>query len=46
MAMALAVSTLGARAPAEIDGIESASVSFPGFFELLRSLGADVEVWE
>jgi 3-phosphoshikimate 1-carboxyvinyltransferase len=46
MAMALAVSTLGARAPSEIDAIESASVSFPGFFELLRSLGADVEVWE
>ncbi len=46
MAMALAVSTLRARAPSEIDAIESASVSFPGFFELLRSLGADVEVWE
>ncbi|HUF58202.1 MAG TPA: 3-phosphoshikimate 1-carboxyvinyltransferase [Actinomycetota bacterium] len=46
MAMAFAVSALAARAPSEIDAIESASVSFPGFFELLRSLGADVEVSE
>ena len=46
MAMALAVSALAARAPSEIDAIESASVSFPGFFELLRSLGAGVEVSE
>jgi 3-phosphoshikimate 1-carboxyvinyltransferase len=44
MAMAFAVSALAAGAPSEIDTIESASVSFPGFFELLRSLGADVEV--
>ena len=46
MAMAFAVSALAARAPSEIDAIESASVSFPGFFELLRSLGAGVEVSE
>lgn len=46
MAMAFAVAALAARAPSEIDAIESASVSFPGFFELLRSLGADVEVSE
>jgi 3-phosphoshikimate 1-carboxyvinyltransferase len=46
MAMAFAVSALAARAPSEVDAIESASVSFPGFFELLRSLGADVEVSE
>ncbi|HWL89981.1 MAG TPA: 3-phosphoshikimate 1-carboxyvinyltransferase [Actinomycetota bacterium] len=44
MAMALTVTALAARAPVEIDAVESASVSFPGFFELLRSLGADVEV--
>ncbi len=44
IAMALAVTALAARGASEIDGIESASVSFPGFFGLLRSLGADVEV--
>lgn len=44
MAMALAVAALAARGPSEIDGIEAAAVSFPGFFRLLRSLGADVEV--
>ncbi len=46
MAMAFAVAALAARATTEIDAIESASVSFPGFLELLRSLGADVEVSE
>ena len=44
IAMALAVTALAARAPGVIDGIESAAVSFPAFFPLLRSLGADVEV--
>jgi 3-phosphoshikimate 1-carboxyvinyltransferase len=44
IAMAFAVTALAARGPSEIDGIEAASVSFPGFFGLLRSLGADVEV--
>ena len=44
MAMAFAVTALAARAPSDIDGIESAAVSFPDFFPLLRSLGADVEV--
>ena len=44
MAMAFAVTALAARAPSDIDGIESAAVSFPGFIPLLRSLGADVEV--
>lgn len=44
MAMAFAVTSLAARAPCDIDGIESAAVSFPDFFPLLRSLGADVEV--
>jgi 3-phosphoshikimate 1-carboxyvinyltransferase len=44
IAMALTVAALVARAPSEIDGSESAAVSFPGFFGLLRSLGADVEM--
>jgi 3-phosphoshikimate 1-carboxyvinyltransferase len=44
LAMALAVTALAARAPSEIEGIESAAVSFPGFVRLLHSLGADVEV--
>jgi 3-phosphoshikimate 1-carboxyvinyltransferase len=44
MAMAMAVTALVARAPSEIDGVESAAVSFPGFFGLVRALGADVEV--
>jgi len=44
MAMALAVTALAGRAPSEVDAVESASVSFPGFFGLLGSLGAGVEV--
>jgi 3-phosphoshikimate 1-carboxyvinyltransferase len=44
IAMALAVTALAARTPSEIDGVESAAVSFPSFFPLLRTLGADVEV--
>jgi 3-phosphoshikimate 1-carboxyvinyltransferase len=44
IAMAFAVAALAARAPSQLDGIESASVSFPGFFELVQSLGADIEV--
>jgi 3-phosphoshikimate 1-carboxyvinyltransferase len=43
MAMAMTVAALAAGGPSEIDGIESAAVSFPGFFPLVRSLGADVE---
>jgi len=46
MALAFAVAALAARAPSDIDGVESAAVSFPGFFRLLRSLGARVEVSE
>lgn len=45
LAMALAVTALAARGHSEIDGIESAAVSFPGFLRLLHSLGADVEVY-
>jgi 3-phosphoshikimate 1-carboxyvinyltransferase len=44
MAMAFGVTALAARAPSDIDGIESAAVSFPSFFRLLHALGADVEV--
>jgi 3-phosphoshikimate 1-carboxyvinyltransferase len=44
MAMALTVAAMAARKPSHIDGVESAAVSFPGFFGLLASLGADVEV--
>ena len=44
IAMAFAVTALAARGPSDIDGIEAASVSFPGFFELLDRLGAEVEV--
>ena len=41
--MALTVAATAAEASSEIDGAESAAVSFPGFFGLVRSLGADVE---
>lgn len=44
IAMALVVTALAARTPSEIDGVESAAVSFPDFFPLVRSLGADIEV--
>jgi 3-phosphoshikimate 1-carboxyvinyltransferase len=44
MAMAFGVMALAARAPSDIEGVESAAVSFPAFFRLLYSLGADIEV--
>jgi 3-phosphoshikimate 1-carboxyvinyltransferase len=43
LAMAFAVAGLGARGPSEIDGMESAAVSFPGFLDTLRRLGASAE---
>ena len=43
MAMALAVSAIAARGPVEVDGMEAAEVSFPGFLASLRRLGARVE---
>jgi 3-phosphoshikimate 1-carboxyvinyltransferase len=43
LAMAFAVAALGGAGPSEIDGIESAAVSFPGFVDALRGLGATVE---
>jgi 3-phosphoshikimate 1-carboxyvinyltransferase len=42
--MALAVAALAATGPSVIDGVEAATVSFPGFVETLVALGADVEV--
>jgi 3-phosphoshikimate 1-carboxyvinyltransferase len=44
LAMALVCSALGARGVCEIEGIEWAAVSFPGFVPLLASLGARIEV--
>jgi 3-phosphoshikimate 1-carboxyvinyltransferase len=42
MAMALVVAGLAARSPVEVEGVEAADVSFPGFVPTLRSLGARV----
>jgi 3-phosphoshikimate 1-carboxyvinyltransferase len=44
MAMAFAVAGTAARAAVEVDGIEVADVSFPGFVETLTRLGASFEV--
>ena len=41
--MALAVAGLGAAGETTVDTAEAAAVTFPGFFEVLRSLGASVE---
>lgn len=43
LAMALAVAGLGASSPVEIEGMEAADVSFPGFVSTLSALGAKVE---
>ena len=42
-AMGFAVAALGARGTVDVEGIESAEVSFPGFVALMRSIGADFE---
>lgn len=42
MAMALCVAALGARSPVEVEGVEAAGVSFPGFVQTLRALGAGI----
>ena len=42
--MAAAVAALAARGPTTIHGIEAAEVSFPGFVDVLRALGAELEV--
>lgn len=44
LAMALAVAALGGERESVIHDIQWAGVSFPGFVETLRGLGADVEV--
>jgi len=44
LAMALAVAALGGERESVIHDIQWASVSFPGFVETLRALGADVEI--
>lgn len=44
MAMAFAVAALAAERPCEVEGMESADVSFPGFVPLLQSMGATIEV--
>ena len=44
LAMAFAVAALAAEAPSEIEGMEAAEVSFPGFVQALTGLGATIEV--
>jgi 3-phosphoshikimate 1-carboxyvinyltransferase len=44
MAMALLVAALGARGSVEVEGVEAADVSFPGFVQLMTDLGAISEV--
>jgi 3-phosphoshikimate 1-carboxyvinyltransferase len=43
MAMAFVVSALGARGTVEVDGMESAEVSFPGLVQTLAALGASID---
>jgi len=43
MAMAIAVGALGAHGAVEIEGMEAAEVSFPGFVRVLAGLGARIE---
>ncbi|HEU4353964.1 MAG TPA: 3-phosphoshikimate 1-carboxyvinyltransferase [Actinomycetota bacterium] len=42
IAMSWCVAGLAARAAVEVEGMEAASVSFPGFIETLRTLGARI----
>jgi 3-phosphoshikimate 1-carboxyvinyltransferase len=46
MAMAFAVSALAARGSVDVEGMESADVSFPGFVRTLTDLGASIEPME
>jgi 3-phosphoshikimate 1-carboxyvinyltransferase len=43
MAMAAVVAGLRARSVVEVEGVESADVSFPGFLPTLMALGARIE---
>lgn len=42
IAMALAVAALGADSPSTIDDVECVEKTYPGFFAMLKTLGADV----
>ncbi len=44
IAIALSIAALMSHKPTTISGVEWADVSFPGFFRLLRRLGAEVEI--
>ena len=44
IALAFSVAALGAREPCSMSGAEWADVSFPGFYALLRTMGAEVEI--
>ena len=44
LAMAFTVGSLAADRPCEVEGMEAAAVSFPGFVRTLRSTGAAIEV--
>ena len=44
IALAFSVAALAADSPTTISGAEWADVSFPGFYDLLRRLGAEVEL--
>lgn len=46
IALAFSIAALAADSPTTISGAEWADVSFPGFFALLRSLGAEVELFD
>lgn len=43
MALSLSIAALIARGSTEIQGVECARKSFPGFFDMLKNLGAHVE---
>jgi 3-phosphoshikimate 1-carboxyvinyltransferase len=42
LAMAFSIAAFGLRGPVVVDGFEAAAVSYPGFVDALRSLGASV----
>jgi len=44
IALAFSIAALAADSPTTVSGAEWADVSFPGFYELLRKLGAEVEL--
>jgi 3-phosphoshikimate 1-carboxyvinyltransferase len=44
IALAFSIAALAAREPCSISGAEWADVSFPGFYRLLRRLGAEAEI--